>query len=145
VSALTAGRTKLSLSRIAAGKTDAIKESHFGDVGCHRTNHSESGRATTDTLRRRLTRLRSIYDNGGPLGIILDCYTVHRQEEMKCNATELEINLLILPPGLADKLQLLDSFAFGVMKANCHRLYRPHAEGLGVMNKQIANASLVRA
>jgi hypothetical protein len=35
VAATTAPRMKFPLSLIAAGKTDAVEESYFGDVGYH--------------------------------------------------------------------------------------------------------------
>jgi hypothetical protein len=43
VAVITAARTKLALSLIGAGKIAAVEESYFGDVACHRTDHSESG------------------------------------------------------------------------------------------------------
>jgi hypothetical protein len=52
VAAFTAARTNLPLTIIASGKTDAIEDSHIGDIGCHRTDHSESGWITTETFRR---------------------------------------------------------------------------------------------
>jgi hypothetical protein len=46
VAAITAARSKLPLSLIARGKTDAVEESHFGDVAYHHTDHSKSGWTT---------------------------------------------------------------------------------------------------
>jgi hypothetical protein len=107
VAAITAARTQLPLSLIASGKTEATKESHFGDVGSHRTDHSESGWTICDTFRRWFAWLRGAYDDGQSMWLFLDCHAVHRQEAMKQYATELGINLLFIPPGLTDELSPL--------------------------------------
>jgi hypothetical protein len=44
--------------------------------------------------------------------LILDCASVHYQEELKHSAAELGLNLLFIPPGLMDKFQPLDLFVF---------------------------------
>jgi hypothetical protein len=75
--AITAARMKLPVTLIGSGKTDAVEASDFGDVGFHRTDHSESGWTTTETFQRWLAWLRSLYDDGGPLWLILDCYSVY--------------------------------------------------------------------
>jgi hypothetical protein len=64
---------------------------------------------------------------------------------MKHYASELGIRLLFIPPGLTDEFQPLDRFVFGVMKANCRRMYRVHTAAEGVMTKQTAAGFLVRA
>jgi hypothetical protein len=119
-----------------------VEQSHFGGVGHHRTDHSESGWTAADAFRRGLTWLRGICDDGEPLWLILDCYAVHRQEEMKCYAIELGINLLFISPKLTNELQPLDRFVFGVKSANCRRLARDHVSELDAMNVQIATAFL---
>lgn len=49
VAAITVSRTKLLLTFIASGKTDAAENSHFSDVGYRRTDHSEfDGRPAKD-------------------------------------------------------------------------------------------------
>jgi hypothetical protein len=145
VAAITAAHTKLLLTLIASGRTTAVEANHFGDVGYHRTDHSESGWTTTETFRRWLAWLRSIYDDAAPIWLVLDCYSVHRQEAMKEYAAELAIHLLFIPPGLTDELQPLDRFVFGAMKAHRRRMYRRHAAALEPLNKQIAAAFLIRA
>jgi hypothetical protein len=135
----------LSLCLIAAGKTDDVEESHFGDVGHHRTNHSESGWTTTDTFCRWLSWLCGVYDDGQSLWLILDCYSVHRQEELKHYAAEHGINLLLIPPGLTDEFQARDHFTFGVMKSNSRWVYQVHVTEFGPMSKQVAAWFLVRA
>jgi hypothetical protein len=67
VATITAARTKFSLRLIAAGKTDAIRQSHFGDVGHQRTDHSESGWTSAHRSRRWPTWLGGIYDDEEPL------------------------------------------------------------------------------
>jgi hypothetical protein len=43
VAAIAAARTILPLSLVASAKPEAVEESHFGDVGHHHKDHSESG------------------------------------------------------------------------------------------------------
>jgi hypothetical protein len=147
VAAITAARTKLPLSLIAVGKTSVVEESHFGDVAYHRTDHSESGWTTYDTFERWLSWLRSVYDDGEPIWVILDCYSVHRQEATKEYAASIGVNLLFIPPGMTDELQPLDRYVFGVMKANCRRSYRPFCQANpdAPMDQRTAAAFLIRA
>jgi hypothetical protein len=123
VAAITAARTKLPLSLIVADKTHAVEESDFADLGYRPMDHSESGMATTDTFHRWRSWLRGIYGDRQPVWLILDCYSVHRQEELKYYTAELGISLLFIPPGLTDEFQPIDSFLFGVMKGNCRWMY----------------------
>jgi hypothetical protein len=78
VTAITADRTKLLLSLIASGKTEAVEESHFGGVGYDRTDHSESGWTTCDTFCRWLAWLCGVYDDSQSIWLISDCYAVNR-------------------------------------------------------------------
>jgi hypothetical protein len=64
VAAITAVHMKLSLSLIASGKTEAVEESHFGDVGDYRMDHSESGWTTCDPFPQWLAWLRGVYKDG---------------------------------------------------------------------------------
>jgi transposase len=105
---------------IAAGKTPAIEVSHFGDVAYHRTGHCESGSQTTETF---IEWLRSRYDDRGPIWLIIDCYSVHRQETIRAYAEDLGIHLLFFPPGLTNELRPLDRFVFCAMNGTCRRLY----------------------
>jgi hypothetical protein len=91
--------------------------------------------------------LRGLYDDGDPIWVILDCYSVHRQEATKCLAAPLGINLLFIPPGMTDELQPLDRYVFGVMKANCRQSYRRfiQANPEAVVDQQIAAGFLIRA
>jgi hypothetical protein len=147
VAAITAVRTKLPLWMIATRRTERLESSNFGDVGYHLTTHSQSGSQTTETFSQWLNWLRGVYDDGEPIWLILDCYSVHRQDAMRQQAQDLGINLLFIPPGLTDELQPLDRFIFGAMKATRRRLYRMHSDWNPevVMNKEMAAAFLIRA
>jgi hypothetical protein len=132
---------------IAAGKTERVEVSHFGDVGYHQTAHSGSGSQTTETSTQWLTWLRSIHNDGEPIWLILDRSSFHRQEARRQHAERLGINLLFIPPGVTEEVQPLDPFVFGAMKATCRRPYRLQCEcnpGTKI-NQEIAAAFLVRA
>jgi hypothetical protein len=147
VTVVTAARTKLPLFMIASEKTSCVEISHFGEVGYHQTAYSETGWQTAEIFAQWSRWLRSCYNDGAPIWLILDCYSVHRQETMRKCAQELGINLVFIPPGLTDELQPLDRFVFGVMKATCRRLYRLHCDGNpgAKMNWHTATAFLIRA
>jgi hypothetical protein len=147
VAAITAARTKLPPCMIAAGKTDRVEASHFGDVGYHRTAHSESGWQTSETFTQWLSWLRGLYDDGAPIWLILNCSAVHRQDAMRQFAQDLGTNLVFIPRGLTDEFEPLDHFVFGAMKATCRRLYGLHCEWNPgeKMDHQIAAAFLIRA
>jgi hypothetical protein len=105
VAAITAARTKLPLPLIVAGKTAFLEYSHFGDIAYHRTDHSQSGWTTYETFERWLIWVRHFYADGDLIWIILDCFSVHRQEATKSHAVSLGINLLFIPPGITDEFQ----------------------------------------
>jgi hypothetical protein len=133
------------LSLVASGKIEAVEESHFGDVGYHCTDHSESGWTTCDTFRQWFAGLRGGGDDGQSIWLIVDCCAVHRQEVMKQCAAELVINLFFIPPGLTDGPQHLDRFVFWAMKTNRRRMYRVQVAEEGVTRKQAAASFLIRA
>jgi hypothetical protein len=117
------------------------------DTLYHQTAHFESAWQTTEPFTEWLGWLRGQRDEGNPVWLILDCYSVHRQETIRAHAEELGIHLLFIPPGLTDELQPLDRFVFGVMKGTCRRLDRLHREcdPAAATNQQIAAAFLIRA
>lgn len=147
IAAITAARTKLPLCLIATGKTAMVEESHFGDIGYHHADHSESGWQTAETFRRWLDWLRGLYDDGEPIWLVLDCYSVHRTEAMRSHAEGMGIHLVFIPPGLTDEFQPLDRFVFGAMKAACRRLYGSHCQSdpSCAMTRKTAAAFLIRA
>jgi hypothetical protein len=83
VAAIIAARTKLSLCLIANRKKLFVENSSFGDVGYHHADHSESGWQTAETFTRWINWLCQIYDDAEPIWVILDCYSVDRQEAMR--------------------------------------------------------------
>jgi hypothetical protein len=99
MTAITVAQTQLPLCMIAAGKTPLVEHSHCGDVSYHRTMHSESGWQTAETFTEWLGWLRSLYPNGEPIWLILDAYSIHRQETLRAYAEDLRIHLLSLPQG----------------------------------------------
>jgi hypothetical protein len=64
MTATAADQTKLPLSLIASGKTAAVEQSQFGDVSCHRTDHSKSRWTTSDPFERWLSWLPDLYNDG---------------------------------------------------------------------------------
>jgi hypothetical protein len=144
---MTTARTKLPPTLIATRKTAFVEHSHFADVGHHQTDHSPSGWRTYETFEQWSMWLRGLYDDGDPIWVILDCYSVHRQEPTKSLAASLRINLLFIHPGMTDELQSLDRYVFGVMKANCRHSYRRfiQANPEAVVNQHIPAGFLIRA
>jgi hypothetical protein len=96
VIAITAARAKLPLLLIAAENTAAVEESHFGDVAHHRTNNSESGWTTYDTVERWVSWRRGFYDERDSICVILASCSVHCQEATKAHAASIGIDLLFV-------------------------------------------------
>jgi hypothetical protein len=128
IAAIAAARTKLPLCLIDTGKTPSVEESHFEDIGYHHADYSESGWQTAETFTHWLNCLRGLYDDGEPICLVLDCYSVHLTEAMRRHAGKLGIHFLFILPGLTDELQPLDRFVFSAMKATCRQLYRIHGQ-----------------
>jgi hypothetical protein len=91
----------------------AVEEPYFGDVAYHRTDSSESEWTIYDTFERCVSWLRGLYDEGDPIWMILDSYSVHCQEAMKVHAASIGMNLLFIPPGMTNDFQPLDRFLLG--------------------------------
>jgi hypothetical protein len=94
-----------------------------------------------------LSWVRSLYDDGDPIWVVLDSYSVHRSAATKEYAAAIGINLLFIPPGMTDEFQPLDRYVFGVMKSNCRRTYRlfVQANPGAIVDQQMAAAFLIRA
>jgi hypothetical protein len=90
--------------------------------------------------------LRSLCPDGEPIWLILDAYSIHRQETIRAYAEDLRIHLLFVPPGLTEELQPLDRFVFGAMKGTFRRLYRLHCEfnPAAAIDKEIVTGFLIR-
>jgi hypothetical protein len=78
-------------------------------------------------FRDYLHHLRKQVPNGDRIFLISDGHASHRTEDVKKLATELNIQLLSIPPGATDKLQPLDRMVFGALKSEARRLFRQHA------------------
>jgi hypothetical protein len=68
--------------------------------------------------------LREYFNDGQLFWLILDCYSVHRSEDIKKSVEKIGIKVLFIPAGMADAYQPLDLSVFGVMKASGRRMYR---------------------
>jgi hypothetical protein len=126
---VTADGTKLPMTLIAKGKTDAC-EAGFGDIGEHNSDHSESGWSTCPVFIEYLRKIRDYFDDHDPIWLMLDSYSVHRSPEVREYARSLGIILLFVPPGMTDALQPLDRSIFGAMKQEARRLWREYVSSL---------------
>jgi hypothetical protein len=110
---------------IAKGKTTRVEHSQLGMDEALVRDHSPSGWSPIETFKHYLDRLAAynVAQCPGrigrelPLHLILDCYSVHRSEEITRYAERLAIRLWFIPPGHTDELQPLDRTVFGSMKA----------------------------
>jgi hypothetical protein len=124
-------RTKLPLTFIGSGKTDAVEEGHFSQVGSHRTDHSESGWMTTEAFQRWLA---------------LDDYSVHPQKATRQEAAELAVYLLSVPADLAEERQPVGPLCFrDDESAQSPKCNRTHTADIEPTNKQITARFLIRA
>lgn len=123
LAAITATRCKLPLWIIAKGTTERC-HAQLGNTQGHNVTHSESGWSTVETFSEFLMSLRERYPDDEPIYLLLDCYSVHRCDEVRQLAESLFIELIFIPPGLTDEFQPLDRAVFGVMKQHFRRLWR---------------------
>ena len=123
VAAVTAARTKLPLSIIAAVKTTRC-EDRLGDTAHHHKTHSESGWSTVATFCEYLMFIRQYFSDDERIWLILDLYSVHRTDQVRMTAKSLNIELIFIPPGQTDHFQPLDRAVFGVLKAYMRKLWR---------------------
>jgi hypothetical protein len=123
LASVTAASEKLPLFLIAKGRTPRVEHSQLGDSEKHWTAHSPSGWATKETFRTYLERLREWYGHEDPIHLALDCYSVHRSQEIRDDAIGLGIELHFIPAGWTDELQPLDRDIFGALKSISRRLF----------------------
>jgi hypothetical protein len=128
LASVTAAHEKLPLFMIAKGSTTRAERSQLGRFEDHETDHSISGWTTVGTFRHYLSWLRTLYPDDQPIHLLLDCYSVHRANEIRPLAAELGIELHYIPAGWTDELQPLDRYVFGAMKAMCRRLFQRHCD-----------------
>ena len=123
LASITASRCKLPLWIIAKGTTERC-HAQVGDPQGHLVTHSENGWTTVETFSEYLMSLRERYPDDDPVYLVLDCYSVHRTDEIRQLAKTLGIELIFIPPGLTDEYQPLDRAVFGVMKQHFRQLWR---------------------
>ena len=123
VCAITADRTKLPMHLIVKGKS-ARSLAALGDTSPHRCCVSESGWITRELFSEWLMWLRELYGGDDRLSLILDCYSIHKEQEISDLSQALNIELIFIPPGATDELQPLDRYIFGTMKGIAKRKWR---------------------
>jgi hypothetical protein len=103
----------------------------LGGIAPHVAHFSEKGWQTVRTLKLYIewVRRQPRYADGRPIVLLLDAYSVHRCEEVKCFAADRNIALELVPAGCTDALQPCDRYVFGAFKAIYHRLYREEVDG----------------
>jgi DNA-binding phage protein len=106
----------------------------------HRFYIRRSGWMTPDTFQRWFAWLRSVYDDGEPIWLMLDSHSVHQQEAMKQYASDLRIHLFFIAPGLIDEMNPLHRCVLGVVKAHGRRMYRNLVRSLVPIGKQVTAA-----
>ncbi len=144
LASVTANSIKLPLQFIATGKTSHVEHTQLGDIYPHWAAHSESGWTTEDTFKLYLNNLCDHF-NGEEIHLILDCYSVHRMEEIKETAANLNIRLHFIPPGCTDLLQPLDRRVFGGLKGMARKLFRERYTNDKSRTKQDAVSDMIFA
>jgi hypothetical protein len=102
VCSMTAARTKLSMIMIASGRTQRVERTQFGDIEPHVSMHTVSGWTTVSSFEDYLRFPREQLPDPAPVYLILDCYSVHRGQQVRELARELGITLLFVPAGMTD-------------------------------------------
>ena len=155
-------KKKLPLMLLAKGKTEICHKQFNGIVrdesGIENFHvfHTESGWSTTDAMDHYFNQLREDYkilygDRGFNdetiIDLMWDCYSVHRNNEIKEQAKKKNINLIFIPPGLTDKCQPLDMHVFGALKAKARKMWLDYciSNKDAVFSKRIAGSILIRA
>jgi hypothetical protein len=144
---ITAARRKLPMVMIAKGKTSRVERSQLGDIEPHTAVHSASGWITIPTFQEYLVMLKREFPEDEPVYLILDCYSVHRSQEIREYARQLGIVMKFIPAGMTDSLQPLDRAVFGTLKGIARRLFRMEATDSisPQLTPQLAAQFLVRA
>jgi hypothetical protein len=124
---------KLPMALIAKGKT-ARCEKQLGDHPHHDywVLRSESGWSNTAVMEEYLQRLRVYYDETfsthqnyeagvTEIDLIWDCFSAHRNAEIREIAVNYNINLHFVPAGGTGDYQPLDARVFGALKATAKK------------------------
>jgi hypothetical protein len=131
LASVTASGNKLPLFAIAKGKTQRAEQNQLGCAETIVRDHSESGWSTIETFKHYLDWLHDYYVHDHqieisadqPIQLILDCYSVHRSEQIKEYAAARCIRLWFIPAGHTDAMQPLDRAVFGAMKSIFRRRF----------------------
>lgn len=127
----------LPLILIAKGKTQQCERSHFGFFNPlrnsspdkrvkHYTTHSNSGWVDNDVWDEYLAFIRSQIpykpgtaetDQVNKILLLCDSFGAHHTDRAKQKAQELNIDIILIPPGATDECQPLDCRIFGIIKA----------------------------
>ena len=143
---IKADGTKLPLYIITKGKTEKSQK-NLGDISYHKSGRSKNGWTTEETFKDYFLFLRQHHNDNEKIYLIVDQFKAHTTDQIKEFATQLNINLIFIPPGLTDELQPLDRLVFGCLKSTAKRLYKqsysqnPHQ----VFNKEVAVQHLIAA
>ena len=144
---ITASGQKLPLQIIAKGKTERCERSQIMPGITEGENvwvtHSENGWSTIVTFCEYLENLR-VHMGDKKIILLLDCYSVHRSQEVKEKASPLGIELIFIPPGMTDSCQPLDYRIFGALKGIAKRLYRI-SENKYEREKSVAVSEVIQA
>jgi hypothetical protein len=152
LASVTASGNKLPLFAIAKGKTQRAEQNQLRSNETLVRDHSESGWSTIETFKHYLDWLHDYYSIeqrieisiNQPIQLILDCYSVHRSEQIKQYAADRFIQLWFIPAGHTDALQPLDRAVFGAMKSIFRRKFEEYQRNSRDMrvSKSIAVAIL---
>jgi hypothetical protein len=131
LASVTANENKSPLFAIAKGKTQRAEQSQLGSIAELVKDHSESEWSTIETFKHYLDWLHDYCANDFgfaisahlPIHLILDCYSVHRSEQIKQYAADRCIKLWFIPAGHTDALQPLDRAVFGAIKSIFRRRF----------------------
>ena len=98
--------------------------------------HDTNGWTSSTTIKRWLTRLRSVVSSFNALMwivVVWDCASVHLNEDVMRHARRLGILVLYVPAGLTHRLQVLDVYIYAYLKRRVRehmlRLQRQSEQG----------------
>ena len=94
--------------------------------------HDTNGWSSWKTIRRWLTRLRSIISSARPqawIVVVLDCATSHLHAEVLRHARKLGLLVLLIPAGLTHVFQVLDAYIYADLKRRIRQGIVRHTAG----------------
>jgi hypothetical protein len=81
--------------------------------------HDTNGWTSSGTIKRWLTRLRSVvasFNNLMWIVVVWDCASVHLNQDVLTHARRLGILVLFVPAGLTHRLQAMDVYIYAFLK-----------------------------